>query len=133
MKKELAQEGIEAGRLWVTAIPTEDLIKVEKEKTERLIRELYFDLNYNTDTISLREHTEISKRLQNDPEEQLKMYEDVNRYLRIRELVKKRVKLDLNAITAAELEDLHHRLWAAKTQEDFEMALCKIPARFRLK
>ena len=133
VKEELAQEGIEAGHLWVTRVSDEDMIKKEKEETARLIREIYFNLNYDLEKLTVREYTNISRKLNNDTEEQLKMYQDVNRSIRICKLLKERAKLNLSVMTVAEFEALHRKLWEAKTEDVFEMALYRIPTRLRLK
>ena len=73
---------------------------------------------YNMDTITIRQFADVQKELKKDKEKIYEMLKDEGRYIRICELVKK--KIDKSKVTVSEFEQIVLELYNAKTNEECE-------------
>lgn len=96
----------------------DEMIECEKEELLSKIQKDYIFRKYNRDTITIRGFAGIQSELKKDKEKIYEMLKDENRYIRICELVKK--KIDKSKITLLEFEQIVLGLYNAKTSEEFE-------------
>ena len=73
---------------------------------------------YDMDTITIRQFADVQKELKKDKEKIYEMLKDEGRYIRICELVKK--KIDKSKVTVSEFEQIVLDLYNAKTNEECE-------------
>ena len=99
----------------------DEMIECEKEELWTKIRNHYIFRNYNRDTITIRQYADIQRELKNDKEKIYEMLKDESRYIRICELVKK--KMDMSKITVLEFEQIVLALYNAKTSAECENIL----------
>ncbi len=96
----------------------DEMIECEKEELWSKIRNDYIFRKYNRDTITIRQYSDIQRELKKDEEKLYEMLKDENKYIRICELVKK--KIDSSKITVSELEQIVLALYNAKSNEECE-------------
>lgn len=96
----------------------DEMIECEKEELWTKIRNHYIFRNYNRDTITIRQYADIQRELKKDKEKFYEMLKDENRYVRICELVKK--KIGSSKITVSEFEQIVLALYNAKSNEECE-------------
>ena len=96
----------------------DEMIECEKEELWTKIRNHYIFRNYNRDTITIRQYADIQRELRKDKEKIYEMLQDESRYIRICELVKK--KIDKSKITVSEFEQIVLALYNAKSTEECE-------------
>ena len=101
----------------------DEMIECEKEELWSKIRNHYMYLNYDMDTITIRQFADVQKELKKDKEKIYEMLKDEGRYIRICELVKK--KIDKSKVTISEFEQIVLELYNAKTNEECEKILRK--------
>ena len=96
----------------------DEMIECEKEELWFKIRNHYMYRKYDMDTITIRQFAEAQKELKKDKEKIYEMLKDESRYIRICELVKK--KIDKSKVTISEFEQIVLELYNAKTNEECE-------------
>ena len=96
----------------------DEMIECKKEELWTKIRNHYIFRNYNRDTITIRQYANIQRELKKDKEKIYEMLKDESRYIRICELVKK--KIDKSKVTISEFEQIVLELYNAKTNEECE-------------
>ena len=99
----------------------DEMIECEKEELWSKIRNNYIFRKYNRDTITIGQYAKLHKELRKDKEKLYEMLKDESRYVRICELVKK--KIDKSKITVSEFEQIVLDLYNAKTNEEYEKIL----------
>ena len=99
----------------------DEMIECEKEELWSKIRNNYIFRKHNRDTITIRQYTNIQRELKNNKENLYEMLKDESRYVRICELVKK--KIDSSKITVSEFEQIVLALYNAKSNEECEKIL----------
>ena len=73
----------------------DEMIECEKEELWSKIRNHYMYRKYDMDTITIRQFADVQKELKKDKEKIYEMLKDESRYIRICELVKKRIDKSL--------------------------------------
>ena len=73
---------------------------------------------YDMDTITIRQFADVQKELKKDKEKIYEMLKDEGRYIRICELVKK--KIDKSKVTISEFEQIVLALYNTKSNEECE-------------
>ena len=96
----------------------DEMIECEKEELWSKIRNHYMYRKYDMDTITIRQFADVQKELKKDKEKIYEMLKDESRYIRIFELVKK--KIDKSKVTISEFEQIVLDLYNAKTNEESE-------------
>ena len=96
----------------------DEMIECEKEELWSKIRNHYMYRKYDMDTITIRQFADVQKELKKDKEKIYEMLKDEGRYIRIFELVKKRI--DKSKVTVSEFEQIVLELYNAKTNEECE-------------
>ena len=96
----------------------DEMIECEKEELWSKIRNNYIFKKYNRDKITIRQYADFQKELKKDKEKIYEMLRDEGRYIRICELVKK--KIDKSKTTFLEFEQIVLDLYNAKTNEECE-------------
>ena len=96
----------------------DQMIECEKEEFWSKIRNDYMYRKYDMDTITIRQFDDVQKELKKDKEKIYEMLKDEGRYIRICELVKK--KIDKSKVTILEFEQIVLELYNAKTNEECE-------------
>ena len=96
----------------------DEMIECEKEELWSQIRNHYMCRKYDMDTITIRQFADVQKGLKKDKEKIYEMLKDEGRYIRICELVKKRI--DKSKVTVSEFEQIVLDLYNAKTNEECE-------------
>ena len=96
----------------------DEMIECEKEELWSKIRNHYMYRKYDMDTITIRQFADVQKELKKDKEKIYVMLKDEGRYIRIFELVKKRI--DKSKVTVSEFEQMVLDLYNAKTNEECE-------------
>ena len=96
----------------------DEMIECEKEELWSKIRNNYIFRKYNRDTITIRQYSDIQRELKKDKEKLYEMLKDESRYIRICELVKK--KIDKNKVTVLEFEQIVLALYNTKSNEECE-------------
>ena len=96
----------------------DEMIECEKEELWSKIRNNYIFRKYNRDKITIRQYADFQKELKKDKEKIYEMLRDEGRYIRICELVKK--KIDKSKTTFLEFEQIVLDLYNAKTNEECE-------------
>lgn len=96
----------------------DEMIECEKEELWYKIRNHYMYRKYDMDTITIRQFADVQKELKKDKEKIYEMLKDEGRYIRICELVKKRI--DKSEVTISGFEQLVLELYNAKTNEECE-------------
>ena len=96
----------------------DEMIECEKEELWSKIRNQYMYRKYDMETITIRQLAEVQKELKKDKEKIYEMLKDEGRYIRIFELVKK--KIDKSKVTVSEFEQIVLDLYNAKTNEECE-------------
>jgi hypothetical protein len=96
----------------------DEMIECEKEELWSKIRNNYMYRKYDMDTITIRQFADVQKELKKDKEKIYEMLKDEGRYIRICELVKK--KIDKSKVTISEFEQIVLELYNAKTNEECE-------------
>ena len=96
----------------------DEMIECEKEELWSKIRNHYMYRKYDMDTITIRQFADVQKELKKDKEKIYEMLKDEGRYIRICELVKKRI--DKSKVTVSEFEQIVLDLYNAKTNEECE-------------
>ena len=96
----------------------DEMIECEKEELWSKIRNHYMYRKYDMDTITIRQFADVQKELKKDKEKIYEMLKDESRYIRIFELVKK--KIDKCKVTISEFERIVLELYNAKTNEECE-------------
>ena len=96
----------------------DEMIECEKEELWYKIRNHYMNRKYDMDTITIRQFANIKRELKKDKEKLYEMLKDESRYIRICELVKK--KIDKSKVTISEFEQIVLDLYNAKTNEECE-------------
>ena len=96
----------------------DEMIECEKEELWSKIRNHYMYRKYDMDTITIRQFANVQKELKKDKEKIYEMLKDEGRYIRICELVKKRI--DKSKVTVSEFEQIVLDLYNAKTNEECE-------------
>lgn len=96
----------------------DEMIECEKEELWSKIRNHYIFRKYNPATITIRQFADEQKELKRDKEKLYEMLKDEGRYIRICELVKKRI--DKSKVTVSEFEQIVLELYNAKTNEECE-------------
>ena len=96
----------------------DEMIECEKEELWSKIRNHYIFRKYNSETITIRQFADVQRELKKDKEKIYEMLEDESRYIRICELVKK--KIDKSKVTVSEFEQIVLDLYNAKTNEECE-------------
>ena len=96
----------------------DEMIECEKEELWSKIRNHYMYRKYDMDTITIRQFADVQKELKKDKEKIYEMLKDEGRYIRIFELVKK--KIDKSKVTILEFEQIVLDLYNAKTNEECE-------------
>lgn len=96
----------------------DEMIESEKEELWSKIRNHYMYRKYDMDTITIRQFADVQKELKKDKEKIYEMLKDESRYIRICELVKKRI--DKSKVTVSEFEQIVLDLYNAKTNEECE-------------
>ena len=76
---------------------------------------------YDMETITIRQFADVQKELKKDKEKIYEMLKAEGRYIRICELVKK--KIDKSKVTISEFEQIVLELYNAKTNEECEKIL----------
>ena len=94
------------------------MIECEKEELWSKIRNHYIHRKYDMDTITIRQFADVQKERKKDKEKIYEMLKDEGRYIRICELVKK--KIDKSKVTVSEFEQIVLELYNAKTNEECE-------------
>jgi hypothetical protein len=94
------------------------MIECEKEELWYKIRNHYIHRKYDMDTITIRQFADVQRELKKDKEKTYEMLKDEGRYIRICELVKK--KIDKSKVTVSEFEQIVLDLYNAKTNEECE-------------
>lgn len=94
------------------------MIECEKEELWSPIRNHYMYRKYDMETITIRQFADVQKELKKDKEKIYEMLKDEGRYIRICELVKK--KIDKSKVTILEFEQIVLELYNAKTNEECE-------------
>ena len=96
----------------------DEMVECEKEEIGSKIRNHYIHRKYDMDTITIRQFANVQKELKKDKDIIYEMLKDVGRYIRICELVKK--KIDKSKVTILEFEQIVLELYNAKTNEECE-------------
>ena len=96
----------------------DEMIECEKEELWSKIRNDYMYRKYDMDTITIRQFANVQKELKKDKDKIYEMLKDEGRYIRICELVKK--KIDKSKATVSEFEQIVLDLYNAKTNEECE-------------
>lgn len=96
----------------------DEMIECEKEELWYKIRNHYMYRKYDMDTITIRQFANVQKKLKKDKEKIYEMLKDEGRYIRICELVKKRI--DKSKVTISQFEQIVLELYNAKTNEECE-------------
>ena len=96
----------------------DEMVECEKEELWSKIRNHYIFRKYNPATITIRQFADEQKELKRDKEKLYEMLKDEGRYIRICELVKKRI--DKSKVTISEFEQIVLDLYNAKTNEESE-------------
>ena len=96
----------------------DEMIECKKEELWAKILNDYIFRKYNRDKIAIRQHVDIQRELKNSKEKLYEMLEDESRYIRICELVKK--KIDSSKITVFDFEQIVLALYNAKSNEECE-------------
>lgn len=96
----------------------DEMIECEKEELWSKIRNHYMYRKYDMDTITIRQFADVQKELKKDKDKIYEMLKDEGRYIRICELVKK--KIDKSKVTILEFEQIVLDLYNAKTNEECE-------------
>lgn len=96
----------------------DEMIECEEEELWYKIRNHYMYRKYDMDTITIRQFANVQKELKKDKEKIYEMLKDEGRYIRICELVKKRI--DKSKVTVSEFEQIVLDLYNAKTNEECE-------------
>ena len=96
----------------------DEMIECEKEELWSKIRNDYMYRKYDMDTITIRQFADMQKELKKDKEKIYEMLKAESRYIRICELVKKRI--DKSKVTVSEFEQIVLDLYNAKTNEECE-------------
>lgn len=96
----------------------DEMVECEKEEIGSKIRNHYIHRKYDMDTITIRQFANVQKELKKDKEKIYEMLKDEGRYIRICELVKK--KIDKSKVTILEFEQIVLELYNAKTNEECE-------------
>ena len=96
----------------------DEMIECEKEELWTKIRNHYIFRNYNREAITIRQYADIQRELNKDKEKIYEMLQDESRYIRICELVKK--KMDMSKVTVLEFEQIVLALYNAKSNEECE-------------
>ena len=96
----------------------DEMIECEKEKLWSKIRNHYMYRKYDMDMITIRQFAEVQKELKKNKDKIYEMLKDEGRYIRICELVKK--KIDKSKVTILEFEQIVLELYNAKTNEECE-------------
>ena len=96
----------------------DEMIECEKEELWSKIRNHYIHRKCDMYTITIRQFADEQKELKKDKEKIYEMLKDERRYIRICELVKK--KIDKSKVTVSEFEQIVLELYNAKTNEECE-------------
>ena len=96
----------------------DEMIECEKEELWSKIRNHYMYRKYDMNTITIRQFADVQKELKKDKEKIYEMLKAESRYIRICELVKKRI--DKSKVTVSEFEQIVLDLQNAKTNEECE-------------
>ena len=96
----------------------DEMIEYEKEELWSKISNHYMYRKYDMDMITIRQFADIQKELKKDKDKIYEMLKDEGRYIRICELVKK--KIDKSKVTISEFEQIVLDLYNAKTNEECE-------------
>lgn len=96
----------------------DEMIECEKEELWYKIRNHYIFRKYNPATITIRQFADEQKELKRDKEKLYEMLKDESRYIRICELVKK--KIDSSKTTVFDFEQIVLALYNAKSNEECE-------------
>ena len=96
----------------------DEMIECEKEDLWSKIRNQYMHRKYDMETITIRQFANVQKELKKDKEKIYEMLKDEGRYIRICDLVKK--KIDKSKVTILEFEQIVLELYNAKTNEECE-------------
>ena len=96
----------------------DEMIECEKEELWSKIRNQYMYRKYDMETITIRQFANVQKELKKDKDKIYEMLKDESRYIRICELVKK--KIDKSKVTILEFEQIVLELYNAKTNEECE-------------
>ena len=96
----------------------DEMIECEKEELWSKIRNQYMYRKYDMETITIRQFANVQKELKKDKDKIYEMLKDEGRYIRICELVKK--KIDKSKVTILEFEQIVLELYNAKTNEECE-------------
>ena len=96
----------------------DEMIECEKEELWSKIRNQYMYRKYDMDTITICQFANGQKELKKDKEKIYEMLKEEGRYIRICELVKKRI--DKSKVTVSEFEQIVLDLYNAKTNEECE-------------
>lgn len=96
----------------------DEMIECEKEELWSKIRNQYMYRKYDMETITIRQFANVEKELKKDKDKIYEMLKDESRYIRICELVKK--KIDKSKVTILEFEQIVLELYNAKTNEECE-------------
>ena len=96
----------------------DEMIECEKEDLWSKIRNHYMYRKYDMNTITIRQFADVQKELKKDKEKIYEMLKDEGRYIRICDLVKK--KIDKSKVTISEFEQIVLELYNAKTNEECE-------------
>ena len=96
----------------------DEMIECEKEELWSQIRNHYMYRKYDMDTITIRQFADVQKELKKDEEKIYEMLKDENRYIRICDLVKK--KIDKSKVSISEFEQIVLELYNAKSNEECE-------------
>ena len=102
----------------IQEISIDEMIECEKEELWYKIRNHYMYRKYDMDTITIRQFADVQKELKKDKEKIYEMLKDESRYIRICELVNK--KIDKSKVTISEFEQIVLELYNAKTNEECE-------------
>ena len=96
----------------------DEMIECEKEELWSKIRNQYMYRKYDMETITIRQFANVQKELKKDKDKIYEMLKDESRYIRICDLVKK--KIDKSKVTILEFEQIVLELYNAKTNEECE-------------
>ena len=96
----------------------DEMIECEKEELWSKIRNQYMYRKYDMETITIRQFANVEKELKKDKDKIYEMLKDESRYIRICDLVKK--KIDKSKVTILEFEQIVLELYNAKTNEECE-------------
>ncbi|MBO7149270.1 MAG: hypothetical protein J6V71_00085 [Clostridia bacterium] len=96
----------------------DEMIECEKEEHWSKIRNHYMYRKYDMDMITIRQFADVQKELKKDKDKIYEMLKDESRYIRICELLKK--KIDKRKVTISEFEQIVLELYNAKTNEECE-------------